>query len=76
MLFMPDKLGSYSQDDVIFLLRDISEVKLEKATEEREMSIQSGKMHYSEMLPLEYQPSEDYMTLYTNILKQNAEKVA
>ena len=76
MLFMPDKLGSYSQDDVIFLLRDISDVKLEKATEEREISIQSGKMHYSEMLPQEYQPSEDYMALYTKILNQNAEKVA
>ena len=73
---MPDQLGSYSQEDVTFLLRDLSHVTLEKSTEEREKSIQTGKMHYSEMLPIEYQPNEDYKALYEKILEQNAEKVA
>lgn len=76
MLYMPDQLGSYSKEDVMFLFRDLTHVTLEKSTEEREMSIQSGKMHYSEMLPREFQPNETYMALYEEILEQNAEKVA
>lgn len=76
MNYIPDKLGSYSPNDVTFLLRDISHINIEKSTEERERNIQSGKMHYSEMLPIEFQPSEEYFSLYTKILTQNAEKVA
>lgn len=76
MRFQPDALGSYAPDDVTFLLRDLSHVNLELATEEREVSIQSGKRHYSEMLPIEFQPDEDYMALYNQILAQHAKKVA
>ena len=76
MLFIPNKMGSYSQEDVQFLLRDLSHISLEKTVEERESSIQSGKMHYSEMLPVEYQPNEEYMTLFKHILEQNAKEVA
>ncbi|WP_341323313.1 cysteine protease StiP family protein [Solibacillus sp. FSL H8-0523] len=76
MQFQPDALGSYAPDDVTFLLRDLSHVNLELATEEREVSIQSGKRHYSEMLPIEFQPDEDYMALYNQILAQHAKKVA
>ena len=53
----PVLLGSYSPSDVIFLLKDLSDVSLERATDEREAAIQSG-VHYSEMLPVEYQPTE------------------
>jgi hypothetical protein len=76
MLFIPSKMGSYPSEDVTFLLRDLSHAPLEKTTDEREMSIQSGNMHYSEMLPVEYQPNDEYMALYAQILEQNAEKVA
>ncbi|MEG2601937.1 MAG: tellurite-like stress resistance cysteine protease StiP, partial [Carnobacterium sp.] len=45
--------GSYSDEDVIFLLQDISPYVAEIATPEREVLIQNGT-HYSEMLPVEY----------------------
>lgn len=69
-------MGSYSEDDVVFLLRDLSHMNIEKTTEEREKSIQTGKKHYSEMLPIEYQPSDEYFQLYEEILQKNASKVA
>lgn len=42
------KMGSYPEQDVTFLLKDLSSIEMEKSTEERERSIQSGA-HYSEM---------------------------
>lgn len=71
----PAALGSYPPSDVTFLLKDLSNVSLELATEEREEAIQSG-VHYSEMLPVEYQPSEQYIELFHETLQQSAEKVA
>ncbi|MBW7456051.1 hypothetical protein K0U00_18640, partial [Paenibacillus sepulcri] len=50
----PEPMGSYAPSDVIFLLKDLSGVQLERPTEDREEAIQSG-VHYSEMLPVEYQ---------------------
>lgn len=44
-------------------------------TEEREKLIQSGK-HYSEMLPIEYTPTERYMQVYTEALETYAKPVA
>ncbi|MFB8733064.1 cysteine protease StiP domain-containing protein [Bacillus sp. SL00103] len=46
---------------------------MEKSTEERERSIQSGA-HYSEMLPIEYKPTESYMDLFYESLKESKEK--
>lgn len=74
--YTPDKMGSYAADDVVFLLRDLSHIEMEKSVEERERNIQLGTMHYSEMLPIEYQPSEHYLTLYHKILEANARRVA
>lgn len=71
----PVPLGSYPPSDVTFLLKDLSHVSLELATEEREAAIQSG-VHYSEMLPVEYQPTERYIALFRETLEQSAEKVA
>lgn len=71
----PVPLGSYPPSDVKFLLKDLSDVSLERATEEREEAIQSG-IHYSEMLPVEYQPTEQYIKLFHETLQQSAEKVA
>jgi hypothetical protein len=71
----PSAVGSYSPNDVQFLLKDLSEVTLEKGTEDREEAIQSG-VHYSEMLPVEYQPTDDYIRLFHETLEESAEKVA
>ncbi|MGN7478737.1 cysteine protease StiP family protein [Solibacillus silvestris] len=76
MKYLPDKIGSYDQEDVLFLLRDISHLSIEKSTAEREESIQSGKAHYSEMLPVEYQPDAKYMRLYEEMLEKYARKVS
>lgn len=71
----PEPLGSYSPSDVIFLLKDLSNVNLERGTEEREEAIQTGT-HYSEMLPVEYQPTPEYIQLFHETLAESAEKVA
>jgi hypothetical protein len=71
----PISLGSYPASDVTFLLKDLSEVKLEKPMDVRERAIQSGT-HYSEMLPVEHQPTPDYLKLYRETLQMSAKKVA
>ena len=58
-----------------FLLRDISNYVLETKTEERERLIQSG-IHYSEMLPVEYQPTEEYISLFHNTLDMYSKRIA
>ena len=59
--------SSYSEEDVILLLKDITGLVSPQSTEEREKLIQSGK-HYSEMLPIEYVPTEKYMKVYYEAL--------
>ncbi|AJS60181.1 cysteine protease StiP family protein [Paenibacillus sp. IHBB 10380] len=71
----PEQMGSYSESDVIFLLKNLSEINLEKETNDREQAIQSG-VHYSEMLPVEYQPTPEYIQLFKDTLDESAEKVA
>ena len=71
----PSKLGSYSSDDVVFLLKDISESIVERGTEEREEVIQGGG-HYSEMLPIEYKPSDEYINLYHKAMDEFSDKIA
>lgn len=71
----PQPMGSYPPSDVTFLLKDISNIKMEVALEARERAIQSGT-HYSEMLPQEHLPSSDYLNLYHETLELSAEKVA
>ena len=55
--------SSYSKEDVILLLKDITGLVQPQPTEERERLIQAGR-HYCEMLPIEYVPSEKYMEAY------------
>ncbi|WPP41866.1 cysteine protease StiP family protein [Paenibacillus hunanensis] len=74
-LAAPVPLGSYRADDVVFLLKDLSDVQLERGTEEREEAIQTGT-HYSEMLPEEYQPTEEYVGLFHKALEHSATQVA
>ena len=67
--------SSYSQDDVELLLKDITGLVEPLPSEVRERNIQSG-VHYCEMLPLEYKPSDKYMEAYKNALKNYAEVTA
>ncbi|ARU60340.1 hypothetical protein CBW65_04130 [Tumebacillus avium] len=71
----PQPMGSYNPDDVTFLLKNLQSVELETSTEDREKAIQSG-IHYSEMLPVEYRPTAEYLQLFHETLRQTAEKVA
>jgi len=71
----PTIKGSYLDTDVTFVLKDIGEQIAEQSTSEREEAIQKGT-HYSEMLPIEYVPSEVYMQLYEQSLDKDANKVA
>ena len=48
--------GTYRKEDVTILLKDITGLVKPLGTQEREARIQQGT-HYSEMLPLEYEPS-------------------
>lgn len=67
--------GSYCTDDVIFLLKDISNLIVEQDNEFRESAIQSG-IHYSEMLPIEYTPSKEYMDIFFSTLQGSKTKIA
>ena len=59
--------SSYNEEDVVLLLKDISGMVKPQPTEERERLIQSGG-HYSEMLPIEYVPTDRYMKIYKETL--------
>lgn len=61
--------GTYYHDDVEILLKDITGLVKPLAASERESLIQSG-VHYSEMLPLEYEPTEAYMAIYRLALER------
>ncbi|NHC39202.1 cysteine protease StiP family protein [Bacillus sp. MM2020_1] len=71
----PAKIGSYKAEDVEFLLKDLSAIKLEDSTENRELKVQSG-VHYSESLPIEYQPPKAYVDLFWETLQEYKQKVA
>lgn len=66
---------SYSKNDVIVLLKDLSTVMKEMSTDERERAIQSG-VHYSEMLPEEKAPSSEYEALYEKALNDKKYDIA
>ncbi len=69
------KIGSYPEGDVTFLLKDLSHIPIEVDTIEREKAVQNGA-HYSEMLPVEYKPSNEYMQLFFSSLENSKRKVA
>ncbi|MCY6484943.1 cysteine protease StiP family protein [Clostridium aestuarii] len=71
----PAPMGSYLAEDVKFLLKDISGMIKEQSNEEREMIMQNGG-HYSEMLPIEYFPTEEYMNIFYKTLEHTKYKVA
>ena len=61
--------STYRPQDVTILLKNISGLVEPKGTSEREKLIQSGR-HYSEFLPIEYEPSEKYLQTYFYALKK------
>lgn len=61
--------STYNPDDVTILLKDISGLVKPQSTQERERLIQAGR-HYSEMLPIEYEPSAAYMRTYHSALER------
>ncbi|WP_067461884.1 cysteine protease StiP family protein [Actinomadura macra] len=74
-LYGPE-FGSYPAEDVAWLLKDLSEARLEAPTEEREAAIQAGRAHYAESLPMEYQPGPEYRRLFQEALEESAERLA
>jgi hypothetical protein len=71
----PMKIGSYSEEDVFFLLKDLSSYDLEGSTLMREKAVQSGG-HYSESLPTEYSPPSEYMDLFRETTETFKKKMA
>ena len=67
--------STYSKDDVEILLKDITGMVEPLPAEIRERHIQKG-VHYCEMLPLEYTPSEKYMYAYEEAVKNYSEATA
>ena len=67
--------SSYDKKDVTLLLKDISGMVTPLPTQERERLIQSG-VHYSQMLPLEYKPSPEYIKAYDFALKTYSKTTA
>ena len=67
--------SSYSATDVEILLKDITGLVEPLPASVREINIQKG-VHYCEMLPLEYKPSEKYMYAYEKALSNYAEPTA
>lgn len=63
--------STYKPEDVVLLLKDITGQVKPMVTEERERLIQGGH-HYSEMLPLEYEPTKAYLQAYFEALKRYA----
>lgn len=66
---------SYRAEDVILLMKNITGLVVATSTDEREKKIQTGT-HYSEMLPIEYKPTDEYMEIYKIALKNNSKKTA
>ena len=55
--------SSYKPEDVTVLLKDISGLVQPLAAREREALMRSG-VHYSELLPMEYEPSPAYLRAF------------
>ena len=74
---IPDPLpiGIYNPKDVVFLLKNLNGLLVETDLHTREEYIQSGG-HYSEMLPIEYKPTKEYLDLFHLTLRESAVKLA
>jgi len=66
--------GSYNSEDTIFLLKQINEAHTD--VREKEKCIQSGVLHYSEMLSHEALPTKDYIALFYSLTEKHGERLA
>ena len=66
--------GSYSADDVRFLLKPIE--MQDTPVPIKEALIQSGKKHYSQMLTLESLPPDKYLSLFYQAMDLNKRRMA
>ncbi|MGZ8189757.1 MAG: cysteine protease StiP domain-containing protein [Methylococcaceae bacterium] len=66
--------GSYTADDVEFLLKPITLPDTPIAI--KEALIQSGKLHYSQLLTYESPPSNDYLALFHQAMTLNQQRMA
>ncbi|WP_333878881.1 cysteine protease StiP family protein [Methylobacter sp.] len=66
--------GSYSTDDVQFLLRPMA--MPDTPVHIKETLIQSGQKHYSQMLTHESVPSENYLQLFYQAMALNQQRMA
>lgn len=71
----PAIIGSYNKEDCVFLLKNINKLILEQGNEEREGCMKDGT-HYSEMLPIEYQPTQEYINVFKASLQDSSKKIA
>ena len=67
--------STYHAEDVTILLKDITDMVEPMGTRQREELIQQGH-HYSEMLPIEYEPTEKYLSAYYDALRRYAKITA
>ena len=67
--------GSYSLDDVQFLLKPMATLA-DTPVHIKEALIQSGKKHYSEMLTHESLPPDDYLSLFYRAMTLNQDRMA
>ena len=67
--------GSYSLDDVQFLLKPMATLG-DTPVHIKEALIQSGKKHYSEMLTHESLPPDDYLSLFYRAMTLNQDRMA
>ncbi|MDD1625307.1 MAG: cysteine protease StiP family protein [Methylococcaceae bacterium] len=74
MKFMPPFSGSYTLDDVQFLLKPM--MLADTPVHIKEALIQSGKKHYSEMLTHESLPPADYLPLFYRAMTLNQDRMA
>jgi hypothetical protein len=70
------EFSSYAAAEVSWLLTDLSHVALEAPAAQREAMMQAKAGHYAESLPVEYQPTEEYLELFHEALAASAERVA
>jgi hypothetical protein len=70
-----EQLGSYSPNDVIFLLKNVDGLVTELTIEEREKALQSGKS-YGAVIPKEKLPTDEYTKLFAYSLERYAKDIA
>lgn len=66
---------SFLPEDVTVLLKDITGMVEPLCAEERQRRIEAGA-HYCEMLPIEYEPSEKYLSAFHDALERYAKLTA